>query len=330
MARIKTDGKGNYIADSEERDIILGSLPPIPGTWYFVDPTSGLAANDGLSPGSAKASVESAYALCTSGAGDGIVVFSRGTASSGTTSYLTDTITWSKHGITVVGVCSGGFYNQRARISTAETDLASLIDVTGSNNRFFNLSFYNGADISNAQMCAVKVSGGAVRNAFVNCDFKGSPATASAYKSDLWLSNAHETDFVECNFGNASYDAGNNAACHVYIDGASGNGQNRFKNCTMIAQVSTGTAFGGLKSGAATSLNGGMIFDNLIALAWQANANKIALASFFIGTKPTTGIVVVKNSGLGGYAAWDSVGGNDFMNVVGGTDAATSGIGALP
>jgi len=329
MAKRRTDGYGNYVADSEDLDIILGSLPPIRGTWYFVDPTSGAAANNGLSPGGAKASIESAYALCVSGAGDGIVVMSAGTTSAGTTSYLTDTIAWSKHGITVVGLCSGGYYNQRARISTAETDLVSLINMTGANNRFFNISLYNGADISNAQMAALKLAG--VRNAFINCDFKGSPATASAYKSDLWLSAAHENLFLDCNFGNASYDAGDNAACHIYMDGTTGNGQNRFRDCTMIAQVSAGTAFGGLKSGAATALNGVMIFENLVAAAWQANANKISLASWFLGTKPTTGLVLVKNSALGGYAAWDATAGNDFINVVGGAaDDATNGVGALP
>ncbi len=329
MAKRKTDGYGNYVADSTDLDIILGSLPPIRGTWYFVDPTSGAAAKNGLSPGGAKASIESAYALCTSGAGDGIVVMSAGTTSAGTTSYLSAALTWSKHGITVVGVCAGGYYNQRARISTAE-DIVYLINITGSNNRFYNLSFYNGPTTVSAQHAAVKLSGGAVRNAFVNCDFKCTPETASALKSDLWLSATHENLFERCNFGNASYDAGDNAACHIYIDGTTGNGQNRFKDCTMIAQVSTGTAFGGLKSGAATALNGLMIFEDLVAGAWQANANRISLASWFLGTKPTTGLIVVKNSALGGYAAWDATGDNDFINVIGSADNAGAGVGALP
>ena len=328
MAKRKTDGYGNYIADAEDLDIILGSLPPIRGTWYFVDPTSGLAANSGLSPGGAKASIEDAYALCISGDGDGIAVMAAGTSSSGTTSYLDDTITWSKHGITVVGLCAGGYYNQRARISTAETDLISLLNLTGANNRFMNVSLYNGADESSEQMCAMKLAG--VRNAFINCDFKGTPATPSAYKSDLWLSGAHENHFESCNFGNASYDAGDNAACHIFMDGTTGNGQNMFRNCTMIAQVSAGTAFAGLKSGNVKSLNGLMIFDNLIAAAWRAAVNKIDLASWFIGTKPNTGLVVVKNSALGGYDVWDATGGNDFINVIGATDAATAGIGVLP
>jgi len=329
MAKRKTDGYGNYVADSTDLDIILGSLPPIRGTWYFVDPTSGAAANNGLSPGGAKASIESAYALCTSGAGDGIVVMSAGTTSAGTTSYLTDTITWSKHGITVVGLCAGGYYNQRARISTAEDDLVSLINMTGANNRFFNIMLYNGVDEDSEQIAALKLGG--VRNAFVNCDFKGSPAAASAYKSDLWLSGAHENYFERCNFGNASYDAGDNAACHIYMDGTTGNGQNFFKDCTMIAQVSAGTAFAGLKIGAATALNGLMIFDNLIAGAWRANSAKLSLASWFIGDKPNTGLIIVKNSALGGYAAWDDNGDDDFINVCGGAaDNAAHGVGALP
>jgi len=302
------------------------NLPRIPGTWYFVDPTSGNAAWDGLTKSTAVASIVTAYGKCTSGAGDGIVVMSRGTTTAGTSSYLSATITWSKHGITVVGLCAPTWYNQRARIASASgvATLTSLITVTGNNNAFINLLFYN-AHAGSAQNSTVKVTG--VRNAFINCDFKGTPAAADAYKCDLWLSGADETLFKHCNFGNASYDAGDNAACHVYIDGTTGNGQNYFENCTSVAQVSAGTAFGVLKSGAATALNGIMIFKDCIFTAWRANTGDPALATWFIGTAPTTGTICVQNSGIFGYDEWDSAAGNDRVYVVNPTSAANAGGG---
>jgi len=120
MAKRKTDGFGNYIADVTDLDIILGSLPPIRGTWYFVDPTSGSAGNNGLSPGGAFSSVKDAYEACADGAGDGIVLMSAGTTSAATTSYLKKTLTWAKSGITVIGLAAPTRMYGRARIANVE------------------------------------------------------------------------------------------------------------------------------------------------------------------------------------------------------------------
>lgn len=282
-------------------------LPPIRGQWVYVDPYYGDENNHGKLPWVAFDSVVNAEDDVS--VGDGIVVIAYpSSTTSNTTSYVAETLTWDKNGITVVGVGASNHYNQRARIS-ASAAVYNIINITGMGNDFRNVSFYNGSDLSDAQLSAVKLSGGAVRNHFYNVDFKGSPATASAYKSDLWLSNAHENTFEYCHLGNASYDAGNNAACHIYIDGTAGNGQNLFRNCIADAQVSTGTAFGGLKSGSGTSLNGAMWFDNCRFGVWQANTGVTAMASWFIGTKPNTGFI--EQPILIGYAAADATAGND-------------------
>jgi len=315
----------------------IQGLPFILGTWYFVDPYSGASTNTGKHPGNAFASIVTAYAACTSGAGDGICLISRGTGTaSQTTSYITlaNTITWSKHGITVIGICSGSFYNQRARIANSGTDVINPINLTGSNNHFENVSFVNGhVGGGGEQSAALKISGGAARNAFVNCDFKNVQGTADAYKCDLWLSNAHENTFKDCNFGSASFDAGNNASCHIYIDGASGNAQNLFDHCTTIAQVSTGTAFGVLKGGAVTALNGTNIFRDCLFNVWQANTGLTAMTSWYIGSNLTTGNIFIFCCGSNGYAAWDSAGANDNVvvcNLNGATaEIAAAGIGVL-
>jgi hypothetical protein len=289
-------------------------LPPIRGIWYYVDPYYGDDDNHGKLPWVAMDSLVTAEDVVSTGDGIAVIAYPSSTTAN-TTSYVAETLTWDKNGITVVGVGSQGYYNQRARISSSAAVYA-LLDIQGMGNHFENLTFYNGSDKSDAEICAVKLSSGAVRNSFKNCDFKGSPATASAYKTDLHLSNAHENMFENCNFGNCSYNAGNNAAAHIYMDGASGNGQNQFKDCTFMAQVSTGTAYGAVKSGAATALNGSMIFRNCLFTVWQANTGLTAMASWFIGTNPTTGnIVVDPNCMIAGYAAWDSTGGNDRVIV---------------
>jgi len=285
-------------------------LPSICGTWFFVDGKDGDDDNNGMTAGMAVKTLTKAYALCTDAYGDGICILSRSTTATSYSACVTAGFTWSKSGITVYGVCSNTFYNQRARIAfTAATTDAYLIYLTGHNTRFQNVSFVNQNDVSSEQVTTVKLA--THRSAFYNCDFKCSPATASAYKCDIWFAGAHENYFEKCNFGNASYDAANNAACHIYLSGTTGNAQNLFRDCTAIAQVSTGTAFGGLKSGAATALNGLMMFNNCIFGVWQANTGMPAMASWFIGTKPTTGWI--QQPCIIGYAAGDSVAGNDCI-----------------
>lgn len=108
---------------------INNSLPAIRGTWYFVDPTSGAVTYDGKSVASALLNIDSAYAKCKSGAGDGIVFLSRDIGTSvSTTSYFKKGLVWAKDGITVVGVCAPTGIAQRARIAnqTVTTTSAQL------------------------------------------------------------------------------------------------------------------------------------------------------------------------------------------------------------
>jgi len=98
----------------------IASLPVIRGTWFYVDPTSGDDDAAGTSIAEAVATITKAYALCTSGAGDGIVIYSRGTTAANTTSYLTKSLTWSKHGITVIGIAAPTGIFGRARIANVE------------------------------------------------------------------------------------------------------------------------------------------------------------------------------------------------------------------
>lgn len=123
----------------EARDYLtaLGAaapLPPIRGTWYIVDPTSGSNGADGISGDTALASLfdsSGAYDRCVSGAGDGILLLSRGTGTaSQTTSYATQELAWTKHGITVVGACAPVQSFMRSRLANSTiTTTATLTAV---------------------------------------------------------------------------------------------------------------------------------------------------------------------------------------------------------
>ena len=102
-----------------------GGLPVIKGEWFFVDPANGAATSSG-SAESPVDSIETAYALCTSGSGDGILLLSGGTTSADTTSYIDKKITWSKHGITVMGAAAPVRMSGRARVSNKTRTTGAL------------------------------------------------------------------------------------------------------------------------------------------------------------------------------------------------------------
>lgn len=106
----------------------ITSLPMIRGTWFYVDPYSGDSTAYGKSIGTACRHLDSAYAHCVDGRGDGIVVFSHDSAS--TTVYTTvnvrKTLRWAKSSITVVGISAPCGYFGRARIAMSEMSTSGV------------------------------------------------------------------------------------------------------------------------------------------------------------------------------------------------------------
>lgn len=318
--------------DILEREVSNG-LPSILGTWYYVDPENGAAANTGLSKDEALANITQAYAKCTTGDGDGIVLLSSGTTSAHTTSYLDTTMVWSKHGITVVGVCAPTTMYQRARIASKDstgdspnvaTKIANLLELTGSNNSFYNLSFYQAGDSSTAIGC-VKVTGN--RNYFENVHIIGAGSTKrtpTATDYSLWCAGQENT-YVNCVFGTDTVDRGNYANCEIFLDDTGC--RTRFYGCETIAYVSAGTAHGAVESADATSIGRHIIFSDCIFTVFQANTGVPAMASWFIGTAPTSGAIIVKSSMIAGYAEWDASGTNDRVYTDMPTTAASAGGG---
>lgn len=99
----------------------ISGLPPIRGTWFFVDPKNGSDAADGRSIGSPVKNIRAAYDKCTTSVGDGIALLAYpSTTSSDTTTYLGGQLVWAKHGITVYGVAAPNVFNGRARIAAKD------------------------------------------------------------------------------------------------------------------------------------------------------------------------------------------------------------------
>lgn len=310
---------------------IYSTLPKIKGTWYFVDPDNGSSGASGRSIDRAVDEIENAYSKVTSGNGDGIVLLSGGTTSGETTSYLTDEITWSKHAVTVYGVAApvGMFGRARIADSSGVDSLAYLIKVTGDNNTFINVSFWNSPDdsLGGADVAAhttIYVSGN--RNAFINCFMACNPDKSTTSKSDLTL-EGQENYFYHCTFGTDTWDVGNIASANILLD-ASG-ARNHFEDCETVSHSSTGTSMGAVKSADASSISRNLVFKNCVFQVFRENGAVANNASWFIGTAPTSGLIIVHNSIIVGYAAWDATGGNDRV-YVGSAASAASGGGGIP
>jgi len=280
----------------------LTGLPFIAGTWFFVDPTDGSATNTGKSPLNAFASIKSAYDACTTGAGDGIALISRGITTAGCTSYLTAALDWTKWGITVVGI-AGSTFNSRARVSTAAANLAYLVDVQGSNNTFKNISFYNGGTTGAG---AVKVSGG--RNRFEGCHFMGGMGmtvpTINDYSLTLTGTGCEENEFVGCKLGNDTFNKGDIASAELIL--ASGTQRNRFVDCEFLTFRSAGTTAGFIKSAGGDSITRTLLFDNCFFHVYR-DGNVTAEAAVFIGTVPNNGFIIFKNCFRHGVTDWAAI-----------------------
>jgi hypothetical protein len=317
-------------------------LPKISGKWFYVDGRYGNAGYSGLIPTEPVLTLQQAYDKCTSGAGDGIIIVDR--AISGTSYYtrLTKRIIWAKYGITVFGVSPGTVYNAGARVTSSATatadTLGALIYLTGRYNTFMNVSFINVVDCQTAtayqtaQHTAVQIGGD--RNKFINCQFSAydindagaSTTTYAAYLSMLEMrASGDECVFKNCWFGNASYDVAGVAAAWIYLAGAAA--QDSWEDCTFIQQSSTGTGFGAVKSGGATTINGILFFKRCTFGVWRANAHSNTVSSaWFIGTNPSTGIILVHNCMAFGFTHWSASNADNIVWTNNPAGAADGGI----
>lgn len=304
-----------------EVKLMAAGLPFIRGVWYFVDPTSGAAANDGLTPDTAFSNIEDAYAACTDKAGDGICLLSRSNTDSETSSYLSAAITWSKSSITVFGVCAPTRFSQRARISTQEENLADLLIISGHNNSFYNISLYNGGTTGAG---CVRVTG--QRNYFENVHMMGGMGMTTPTVDDysLLLKAGHENTFVNCVFGNDTFDKTDIAGAELHVD--DGSMRNRFINCEFIAYRSAGTTAAMIKLiGAGDSITRTMVFDNCFFQMYR-DGDVTAEATVVIGTAPNNGFIIFKDCLRHGFTDWGAVAATARISSGSRTNAEAGGI----
>lgn len=222
---------------------------------------------------------------------------------------------------------SGGTVSTEDAATAGATEISTynpeMIVISGDNNYFLNVHVANFSDNAGA-LGGVKVSGN--RNAFANCHFIGAghatpAAVATAY--DLLVDGGQENSFYGCTFGT---DTIIRAAANgnIVFDGTAW--RTVFEDCVIFAYSET-AGKGAIKSVDATAFSGVQIFRRCSFINWNPNGIT-ALTSAFIGTKPNSGNILIDSCSLLGWAAWDSVGGNDTLYVAN-SDATASGAGGI-
>jgi hypothetical protein len=136
-------------------------------------------------------------------------------------------------------------------ITSITSTVVNLITVTGANNTFQNVMFWNGGS-SATEIGGIKVTGN--RNAFVACHIVGGAGAASANQYCLLLEGAEETTFIDCTIGTDTVDRGNNADTEVILK--DGTTRSRFIRCEFLSWVTAGTAHGAIRS---NGTNGGRV-----------------------------------------------------------------------
>lgn len=240
------------------------------GTIYYVDPVNGNdTSGDGLTLGSAKATLAAGYALLSSGNNDVLILVGNGAASG---SARIATFTWAKNAAHLIGICAPSAVSQRARIANATTSgltmTAGFFTVSGNGCLFQNLSFFHGAGAGQTGIAGdicLTVSG--QRNAFINCDIEGmgdSTSATSATSRNVKLSGG-ENYFLHCNIG---LDTVTRTGANASVEFASGVARNYFENCTFPFLSGDGATLGIIATGAAAmdrwQLFRGCVFVNCI------------------------------------------------------------------
>jgi hypothetical protein len=201
------------------------------GTPFYFDPANGVAGARGRKPLEALSTLAAAYALTTTDLHDVIYYISHNTIS-GTNHHFSAAFTWARHSTHLIGVGPGNMVGPRSRffqLSTA-TGVSPMVTVSGNNNYFANLEFFQGVDDANSLIC-MKVTGN--RNHFHNCQISGAGHNTIGDEADacsLEISGA-ENLFTHCYIGLDTI-ARSDASTEIELSGTSAQ-RNVFENCII-------------------------------------------------------------------------------------------------
>lgn len=284
-------------------------------------------SNSGLKLTEPVKTLSRAYALCDGSKGEVIYLLSYGNSAADITDDLSETFTWGKDFVHLVGLVPEMSVSHRARINqlSTATGVSPMINVTGNGNVFSNVQFFQGvADATS--LVNVQVTGD--RNYFDNVHFGGiGNATMSAAGSaDVKIDGGSENVFKSCVFGvdTAVRDAD---ATNLWFDGSAT--RNYFEDCLFQGFISAaGYASVTVEDG--TAIDRWTRFVRCRFLTESTNDGTQQTTVFNIKAAISQGYILLEDSYAGtsgGAAEWDS---NDrgriYNNAVASAASAAGGV----
>lgn len=267
---------------------------PYVGNVYYVDPSGGSDSAGGSSIEDAFATVATAYAACTSGQHDVVLIVPTG--GSGRTSETT-AITWAKRFTHLVGSAAPTVQDARAGISFGT---GGSLTISENGCVFKNLTFNGTTDIN----VPVTVSGS--YNAFIGVDFKGSlngTTGDDATARSLVISGGQENTFAGCTFGADTFARSTTNATVEFDSAAS---RNVFTGCRFIMHADNVGPNHVLFTGT-SAIDRWIEFNDCTFYAFWANdADKVTHA-FDLAAQTATGHVLMTGSNLlVGFDDWEA------------------------
>ena len=307
----------------------LGGVPVLAGLpfgrnskYYFVDPANGSDGNDGLSPETALAGIETAEGKCVANRHDTVLYMGGATKLD-----MAAALTWDKSYTHLIGICAPTMVAQRARImyETGTTVASPLLDVTATGCIFKNLYLFHGIAAA-TNLLNVRVTGG--RNYFENVHFAGGGHATQAVDggASLALYGAGECTFVNCTIGVDTIAAAT-GMMGMRVDSAAV--RNIFKGCHLTMYAGhAGCGFVEVVDSA--GFDRYLIFDGCLFLN---DAVGFTMTSAFVipsGMGSATHRIILKNCMGVGFTDWDtSDRGLIYLNTGTTTGGGNAGLGVV-
>lgn len=308
----------------------FSAVPPA----YYVQPyrtaiSSGVPtpsdANSGLDRYHPFKTTATALDLAVDHAGQVIFVISSATSAANTTDDLSATLTIDNNGIALIGVNSGSNLSQRSRfnqLSTA-TGVAPMVTISGSNNYFEDLQFFQGVNDATS-VGNVQVTGD--RNYFKNVHFAGIGHTAMDVADAYSLKvTGEENVFENCVIGIDTIGRGSAANSELLF--ASQATRNRFINCLFLTYADAATHQ--FLIAGASSMDRWALFENCKFIN-AVDSAATAMTEAFDTNASQGGTIILDNCSLYGATEWEAGDTGNILIVGPSGTAATSGISLEP
>ena len=267
------------------------------GNTYWVRPKNGNDGNDGLSPQTAVATLQQAFALCQADQNDTIYLCAESNSATYTTARVTSatsTFVWDKDLVHLVGINDGPIVGQRSRIAFSSSfDAAvNLFTVSAKGCYFSNIEWFAGVAGTLPTGC-LKVTG--QRNVFENCHIAGigDDANDIAGAYSLLLDGAAENVFRNCAIGLDTIARGTNANSEILIDGAAT--RNLFDGCLIYAMLEHASNHPLVKLADATAIDRWLWFRNCMFGNESVNYAIAQAGNFKLVAALTQGFIWLEN-----------------------------------